>query len=242
MTRRLPLAGLCLLVTGVASAEPVLFVRSELLRSGGFTELLPLPDGQVLRATEVVVALARTGRHEGIVAFDVATGDFREDFDELLGEGALDRFPGALEWHRLEKGTFVPLGRAPTAPFEADAIFLATEASVVGTDSDGDGVADANDVCILVPDGPVQPRPQRDSNADGFGNLCDADLNDDGIVNFADLARLRRVFFGPDPDADLNGDGIVNFADLARMRAAFFGPPGPSGLAGAPIESAARPR
>ena len=242
MRRLLPLAWLLALVARAAPAEPLLVVQSALLRSGKIAELLPLPDGQVLRATEVIVELVRTGRHEGIVAFDVATGSFRDDFDEVLGEGAVDRLPGDFDWHRLEGGAFVPLGRAPSSPFAPDAVFLATAAPPPAPDTDGDGVPDASDVCTLVPDGPSQPRPQRDSNGDGYGNLCDADLNDDGIVNFADLARMRQDFFGRGPDADLNGDGVVNFSDLARMRAAFFLPPGPSGRVPAPIEAAARPR
>ena len=75
------------------------------------------------------------------------------------------------------------------------------------------------------------PNPdQRDSNGDGIGSLCDADLNDDCLVNFTDLQRMSIVFFGADPDADLTGDGIVNFADLQIMKDSFFGPPGPSGV------------
>ena len=93
-------------------------------------------------------------------------------------------------------------------------------------DTDGDGVNDSKDNCL------AQPNPdQRDSNADGFGNACDADLNDDNVVNVADLGILRSVFFTADADADFNGDGIVNVADLARMRAGFFAPPGPSAIA-----------
>ncbi|MEM6638755.1 MAG: endonuclease/exonuclease/phosphatase family protein [Pseudomonadota bacterium] len=95
-----------------------------------------------------------------------------------------------------------------------------------GTDTDGDGVADEMDNCTLVPNA-----DQRDSNGDGFGNLCDADLDNNGVVNFIDLGLLRLVFFTADADADFNGDGVVNFVDLGLLRAAFFGPPGPSGLA-----------
>jgi hypothetical protein len=95
-----------------------------------------------------------------------------------------------------------------------------------GADADGDGVADAADNCTLVPNA-----DQRDTNGDGFGNICDADLNNDNVVNFIDLGILRSVFFTADPDADLNGDGSVNFVDLGIMRATFFGPPGPSGVA-----------
>ncbi|MEM6640810.1 MAG: hypothetical protein AAF610_13015 [Pseudomonadota bacterium] len=94
------------------------------------------------------------------------------------------------------------------------------------TDSDGDGVPDATDNCTLAanPD-------QTDSNDDGFGNACDADLNNDNVVNFVDLGLLRGVFFTDDADADFNGDGVVNVLDLGLMRQSFFGPPGPSGVA-----------
>jgi hypothetical protein len=91
-------------------------------------------------------------------------------------------------------------------------------------DSDGDGVFDRLDDCRLVPDA-----GQRDTNADGFGNICDGDFNDDGSVNFTDLALFRARFGGTNADADLNGDGPVNFADLALFRSLFGRPPGPSG-------------
>lgn len=93
-------------------------------------------------------------------------------------------------------------------------------------DEDGDLIPDINDNCRLVAN-----TDQRDTNGDGFGNACDADLNNDGIINIVDLGILRSVFFTNDPDADLNGDGVVNVVDLGQMRATFFGPPGPSSLA-----------
>jgi hypothetical protein len=91
------------------------------------------------------------------------------------------------------------------------------------SDTDGDGIADGIDNCTLVANA-----DQRDTNGDGFGNACDADLNNDGVVNFLDLGLLRLAFFSDDADSDFNGDGAVNFIDLGIMREAFFGPPGPS--------------
>ena len=41
---------------------------------------------------------------------------------------------------------------------------------------------------------------------------------------------MKSVFFSNDPDGDLNGDSRVDFADLAIIKSMFFGPPGPSGL------------
>ena len=89
-------------------------------------------------------------------------------------------------------------------------------------DGDADGVGTACDNCKLRANA-----PQTDTDHDGYGNACDADLNGDGIVNFADLARMKSVFFTSDAQADLTGDGLVNFADLAVLKSGFFKPPGP---------------
>ena len=75
---------------------------------------------------------------------------------------------------------------------------------------------------------------QFDGDGDGYGNACDADLNDDGRVDFLDLGGLKAVFFTSDRVADLNADGNVDFLDLGRMKARFFGSPGPSAFAPAP--------
>lgn len=104
----------------------------------------------------------------------------------------------------------------------------------IAPDTDGDGVGDAVDNCIAVAnDG------QHDSNGDGIGNLCDADLTgpggfEDCLVNFLDLHAVAEAFFSRpglpawNPDADLDNDGQVNFIDVQQVRRQFFGPPGPS--------------
>ncbi|MFK8016365.1 MAG: dockerin type I domain-containing protein [Gammaproteobacteria bacterium] len=79
-------------------------------------------------------------------------------------------------------------------------------------------------------DGVREARQAVHTHGDGFGNLCNADLNNDGVINVVDLGLMRSVFFAADEDADLNGDGIVNAQDLGLLRASFFGAPGPSGL------------
>ena len=103
-------------------------------------------------------------------------------------------------------------------------------------DSDADGAYDSQDNCIDVANGPLLPdaggNSQRDTDGDGYGNICDGDLgNSGGIVNFADLAAFKTTFGTTNADGDLNGSGgIVNFADLARFKALFGKPPGPSGI------------
>lgn len=90
-------------------------------------------------------------------------------------------------------------------------------------DFDLDGIADLTDNCI------EQSNPdQFDGDGDGFGNACDADFNNDCIVNVLDLGLFKQAFFGTSPVFDLNGDGLVNVIDLGLFRSLFFLPPGPS--------------
>ncbi|MEO0421844.1 MAG: VWA domain-containing protein [Pseudomonadota bacterium] len=91
-------------------------------------------------------------------------------------------------------------------------------------DADGDGVPDVHDNCTLV----ANPH-QRDSNADGFGNYCDADLDDNGLVEAADGQILRDRYGSADPDADLNGDGVVGRKDWQLFQGMLGGVPGPAG-------------
>jgi hypothetical protein len=92
-------------------------------------------------------------------------------------------------------------------------------------DSDADRILNAMDNCTQVVN-----LDQRDTDNDGFGNICDPDFDNNLIVNAADLAFFKTKFFSSDPDADLNGDSIVNAGDLAILKTMFFSPPGPSGL------------
>lgn len=96
-------------------------------------------------------------------------------------------------------------------------------------DVDSDGVVDANDNCVTVPN-----TSQLDTDGDGYGNQCDADLNNDELTNFQDLALLANAFLSSpgqpnwNADSDLNDDGQVNFLDFVAMSDLFFSPPGTS--------------
>ena len=102
---------------------------------------------------------------------------------------------------------------------------------VPSLDADIDGVLDGVDNCRLV----ANPA-QLDSNGDGYGNLCDADLNNSGTVTVADYGILRSVLgqaasaSATAAAADLNGSGTVTTADFALLRAALGTAPGPSGF------------
>ncbi len=102
---------------------------------------------------------------------------------------------------------------------------------VPSLDPDADGVLDGVDNCRLV----ANPT-QLDSNGDGYGNLCDADLNNSGLVTTADYGLLRSVLgqaasaSAIAAAADLNGSGTVTTADFGILRAALGTAPGPSGF------------
>ena len=92
-------------------------------------------------------------------------------------------------------------------------------------DNDEDGIDNKQDNCIEIPNS-----DQRDSNGDGFGNVCDADMDNNGTVSFADLNLFKSKFGTDDPDADFDSNGSVSFADLSIFKSLFGQSPGPSAL------------
>ena len=144
---------------------------------------------------------------------------------------------------RNANGQFPPIGVAATAIVDArnGGGFYSARTSVEVIDDSGAQITSASGIygSALIDDGDADGAPdtidtcrtranpdQRDSDGDGAGNACDADLNNDQIVNMEDLGLLRQRFFSNDPDADLNGDGVVNVVDLGRFRLLFGSAPG----------------
>lgn len=99
-------------------------------------------------------------------------------------------------------------------------------------DSDGDGVNDGEDNCILVPNKKAG-QAQRDDDGDGIGNACDAhwwDNNAAQNVDLRDLVIFKQAFGkAGNLKEDLNEDGRVNLVDLAKFKAMFRKPSGKSG-------------
>ena len=98
-------------------------------------------------------------------------------------------------------------------------------------DADTDGAPNVTDNCTLVSN-----PTQLDADADGYGNICDGDINNSGTVTTADFGLLRSVLGlaaglnATAAAADMNGSGTVTTADFGLLRARLGTSPGPSGL------------
>lgn len=107
---------------------------------------------------------------------------------------------------------------------------IATAGNV--SDTDSDLVPDAFDNCLTTANGPGEGGlNQLDGNLDGYGNACDADYTNDGVVDGADFGPFISAFNTLDNTIDLTGDGIVDGADFGPFISLFNTLVGPSGLA-----------
>jgi hypothetical protein len=136
-----------------------------------------------------------------------------------LGDGSVVYFLGIID-------STTPFATASlnTAGNTAFLFNLDDIITVESPDDDSDGILDVADTCILVAN-PVQ----RDTDSDGYGNMCDPDFNGNGIVDPSDFSLLKSRFGQPGfPDQDLNGNGIVDPSDFSLLKTMFGQPPGPS--------------
>ena len=80
-------------------------------------------------------------------------------------------------------------------------------------DSDGDGVSDTDDNCTSH----SNPN-QLDGDNDNIGNRCDADFNNDDVLDNNDALLMRTMMQQKHPAVDLNEDGRFNGADIMVFR------------------------
>jgi hypothetical protein len=107
----------------------------------------------------------------------------------------------------------------------ASAEFAGSVVEPPPVDTDGDGVADNADNCKLVAN-----TNQRNTDGDNFGNICDPDFNQNGLVDPTDFSRLKSKLGTPSANEDLNGNGIVDPTDFSLLKTYLGKAPGPSGL------------
>ena len=100
------------------------------------------------------------------------------------------------------------------------------------SDVDGDGVCDDVDNCL-----DEYNADQADVDSDGFGNLCDADANGDGIVGGPDFTAFSLAWGARcgetnyNPLVDFTSDCVVGGPDFSVLVSRWALAPGPSGLA-----------
>ena len=103
-------------------------------------------------------------------------------------------------------------------------------------DTDGDGVPDSFDNCTTIANGPSAStgdcNSQEDVGADGYGNPCDVDLNNDGFNGLNDVNTMLGSLNATGPNvADTNCDEFVGLNDVNTALGVLNGAPGASGLA-----------
>lgn len=106
------------------------------------------------------------------------------------------------------------------------------------TDTDGDTICDTDDNCTLISNA-----GQRDDDLDGYGNLCDTDLDQDCISGTLDAGQISGTWlqgppWNPNPVGngttgafDIDQDNIIGTLDAGQISGNWLGPPGPSGHA-----------
>ncbi|MDJ0787385.1 MAG: PKD domain-containing protein [Myxococcota bacterium] len=162
---------------------------------------------------------------------------------DLDGDGSFDTAPTTsptLVTRYDRPGAYRVVARV-TDPLGASSLSMAIAIGIQGADTDDDGVLDEDDNCVQVAN-PAQEDVDAGTDDDTslagvqhYGDACDTDLDNDGIVGPSDFFGILRPCLGADlttrPEclsADLDGDGIVAPSDFfARFRPTLGTTPGP---------------
>ena len=105
---------------------------------------------------------------------------------------------------------------------DSESNIITVNLQVLPNDADADGVMDLYDNCLDT----YNPN-QEDFDGDGIGDLCDEDIDNDGIVNVEDVFPLDPNEWedfdgdgvGDNSDPDLDNDGVLNEEDVFPLNA-----------------------
>jgi hypothetical protein len=152
-----------------------------------------------------------------VFATDMASANYSVKWDVTDGGGGNSTSANYIV--EASTGQSTAIGKSTSANYAVVAGFKSIP------DSDGDGILDSMDNCTMVPN-----PSQCDGDNDGYGNNCDADFNNDLIVNNFDVGPFKAGLGTSNPVTDLNCDGITNNFDVGPFKAMLGSAPGPSGL------------
>ncbi len=151
-----------------------------------------------------------------------------DSFDIIIADTVVGQF-ATVQTPALNPGLFWVLD------YDLDPSGVDTVRLLIDVDDDGDMIPNTQDNCTQVANGmndtATAGPSQNDTDGDDFGNLCDADFNNNGLVDAQDFLIMRQnIGSSTAPDQDLNGNGTVDAQDFLRIRLGIGQPPGPSGL------------
>jgi len=213
--------------TGVATSQPF-----SVAKGPPAAEILhPEPDAHLALGEPILLEGYGYDPDDGNLP-DAAL-QWTSSLDGLLGSGAEIAIDTLSEGSHLISLSVTDSDGNP-ASAEVTLNVIPVNLSETREDADEDGVADHIDTCLNLanPD-------QRDTDIDGFGNMCDCDLNQDefcGDQDFSLFIGCYNAATNGDPiceAADMNGDGFVGGPDFSLFIGGYNGPPGPSAVAAA---------
>jgi hypothetical protein len=71
-----------------------------------------------------------------------------------------------------------------------------------------------------------------DADGDGFGNVCDCDINQSDACDTTDIPPMKATLVNNDPIGDINCSGATDTGDIPPFKLLIQQPnrPGPSGF------------
>jgi uncharacterized membrane protein len=92
-------------------------------------------------------------------------------------------------------------------------------------DADSDGVCDNVDHCLGIANA-----AQNDADSDGYGNICDTDVDNNCVTGSSDISAVISAFGTPAPTPyDVDDNGVTGSSDISKVISSFGVVPGPSG-------------